>query len=113
LVQFGSAHHPPGTLHNGHIFYAFDLVLKFHTFVHTNQPSERFRNFCLPDRRGRAAKVNNPQLEFGPRMNRGLTGKNCPGRKVRTAHVGGSHSTATGQLQSAILGRENRATHRR
>jgi hypothetical protein len=56
-IQCGSADHAPRASDHGHILYAFDLVLKFHTFVHTHQPSKKFRDSGLPDRRKNGAKV--------------------------------------------------------
>ena len=44
IVQCGSADHASRAAHDGYVLYAFDLVLKFHIFIHTNQPSEKFRS---------------------------------------------------------------------
>lgn len=63
LVERGSTDHAPGTLHDGHIFYAFDLVLKFHTFIHTHQPLEKFPNCGLLYRRENGKNVTTCEIE--------------------------------------------------
>jgi hypothetical protein len=57
FVECGSAHHASRAAYDGYIVQAFDLVLKFHTSIHTNQPWKKFRNHTLPYRRGNGANV--------------------------------------------------------
>jgi len=43
-VEGGSAHQASRAAYDGHILQAFDLILKFHTLHHTNQPWKKFHN---------------------------------------------------------------------
>lgn len=43
LIEGNSAHHAPGAAYDGYILQAFDLELKIHTSIHTNQPWKKFR----------------------------------------------------------------------
>jgi hypothetical protein len=61
-VECGSAHHASRAAYNGYIVQAFDLVLKFHTSIHTHQPWKKFRDRSLPYRRGNGAKVTFLQI---------------------------------------------------
>ena len=56
-IEGASAHQAPRAAYDGHILQAFDLILEFHTFNHTNQPWKKFLNLALPNRRGNGPKV--------------------------------------------------------
>jgi len=45
LVEGGSADHASSAAYDGYIVQTFDLVLKFHTSIHTDLPGKKF-----PDR---------------------------------------------------------------